>query len=73
MVEKTLLEQVFDDNGNHILRNKQTGAAVRAPYTSWTYLDGWVGCTDYFTGTGEAIMTPEEFCKIGAANYPVNG
>jgi len=70
-VDKTLMRQTFDDAGNHTLENTATGKKCRASYTDWAYLDGWVSCTDYYTGKGEAIMTPDEFCKMAGSNYPV--
>ena len=69
---KSDFTQIFDDHGNHTLTNTKTGKAFRASYTGWIYLDGWVSCTDYYTGTGEQILTPDEFCKLGGSNYPVN-
>lgn len=37
-----------------------------APYTEFTYLDGYVGVTDYYTGTGECVLTADEFCaRVG--------
>ena len=65
-MNKSDMKQEFDDYGNHSLVNTKTGkrSSQKASYQAFTYLDGFVGCTDYYTGTGEAIMTPEEFCKM---------
>ena len=62
---KEHLRQVFDEKGRHYLINTETGAKTRfASYINWTYLDGFVGVTDFFTGEGEKILTPHEFCHM---------
>ena len=38
-----------------------------ATYTQICYLNGKVGVTDYWTGQGERILTPDEFCQMIAA------
>ena len=55
--------QEFDEYGNHRLV-KGAEATEFAHYMAFTYLDGYVGVTDYYTGTGECVLTPEEFCAL---------
>ena len=56
--------QVFNDNGNHWLHNLATGAKSKiVSYTKFSYLEGKVGVTDYYTGTGEQITDPFNFCQ----------
>ena len=55
--------QEFDEYGNHRLV-KGAEATKFAHYMAFTYLDGYVGVTDYYTGTGECVLTPEEFCAL---------
>ena len=38
-----------------------------APYAEFTYLQGYVGVTDYYTGTGECVLSADEFCARPAA------
>lgn len=35
-----------------------------ASYTQVCYLKGSVGVTDYFTGEGEKVLTPDEYCQL---------
>lgn len=35
-----------------------------AAYSQICYLNGMVGATDYYTGDGEKILTPDEFCQL---------
>ena len=60
--------QIFYDFGNHRLVHEDGRKTRLASYTQFTYLDGWVGCTDYYTGTGGAIMSAEDFCKIAGVS-----
>lgn len=54
------------DGGSHRLAAKDGRKTQWAPYSQFTYLDGWVGVTHYFTGEGEMILRAEEFCaKVG--------
>lgn len=63
---KEHLKQVFDERGRHYLMNTKTGERTQlASYTSWTFLDGFVGVSDFYTGTGEQIMSAAEFCELG--------
>lgn len=55
--------QEFDEYGNHRLV-KEAKVTKFAAYTAFTYLDGYVGVTDYYTGTGECVLTAEEFCAL---------
>ena len=63
------IKQEFDAYGNHRLVNDETGAVTRwAPHTGFTYLDGMVGTTDYYTGDGgPMVLTPTEFVEIAAS------
>lgn len=47
----------FTDNGYHRLVSSDGAVTLWASYTQPTYLQGFVGVTDYYTGTGEAILT----------------
>ena len=53
--------QEFDSTGRHrlVLGDRTT---EWAGYCQFTYLKGYVGVTDYYTGTGECVLTAEEFC-----------
>ena len=35
-----------------------------ASYTQFTYLNGYVGVTDYWAGTGECVLSADEFCSL---------
>jgi len=58
------MKQEFDENGNHRLVADDGTASRWVSYAAWSYLDGMVGVTDYYTGEGEKIMTPDEFCRL---------
>ena len=47
----------FTDNGYHRLVSSDGTATLWASYSQPTYLQGFVGVTDYYTGTGEAVLT----------------
>lgn len=53
--------QEFDANGRHrlVLGERVTEWAA---YHQFTYLNGYVGVTDYYTGTGECVLMADEFC-----------
>jgi len=53
--------QEFDANGRHrlVLGERATEWAVSRQFT---YLNGYVGVTDYYTGTGDGVLTAAEFC-----------
>ena len=53
--------QEIDADGRHrlVLGEKAT---EWAGYSQFTYLSGYVGATDYYTGTGECVLTADEFC-----------
>ena len=53
--------QEFDASGRHRLVLGER-ATEWAAYSQFTYLDGYVGVTDYHTGTGECVLTAGEFC-----------
>lgn len=57
-------KQVFVPEGTARHR-LELGSAVTesAEYADFTYLNGYVGVTDYWTGTGEAVMTANEFTR----------
>ena len=52
--------QEFDANGRHrlVLGEKATEWAASRQFT---YLNGYVGVTAYYTGT-EGVLTAKEFC-----------
>lgn len=57
--------QEIDGNGRHrlVLGEKTT---EWAGYCQFTYLSGYVGATNYYTGTGECVLPADEFCaRIG--------
>lgn len=53
--------QEVDGDGRHrlVLGEEATGWAG---YCQITYLHGYVGATDFYTGTGERVLTADEFC-----------
>ena len=53
--------QEFDANGRHrlVLGEQATEWAVSRQFT---YLNGFVGTTNYYTGT-EGVLTAAEFCE----------
>ena len=53
--------QEINEKGHHrlVLGEKAT---EWAGYCQFTYLSGYVGVTDYYTGTGECVLTADEFC-----------
>ena len=62
MANGTKPMQEFDANGRHRLVLGEQ-ATEWAAYRQFTYLNGYVGVTDYYTGTGEAVLTAPEFCE----------
>ena len=42
-----------------------TDKTMWAGYTSWVYMDGYVGITDYYK-PGGSVITADEFCKYNA-------
>lgn len=54
--------QEFDANGRHrlVLGEQATEWAV---YCQFTYLNGYAGVTNFYTGTGEGVLTAVEFCE----------
>ena len=67
MIAPHELRQEFDDRGNHRLIGPNGETTRWASYRSFTYLNGHVGVTDYYTGEGEKILTPDEFCANSGA------
>lgn len=64
-------QQWSSGSGAHRLINHATGEFTDwADYTSFTYLDGWVGHTAYF-GTTEGVVTPDAFCRLAAVQKAV--
>ena len=65
----TNIKQEFTEESGtlqHRLVNTETGEMTQwAGYTSFTYLNGFVGHTAFF-GTVEAVCTPDAFCKLAA-------
>ena len=55
--------QEMDDNGRHRLVSGDQ-ATKWAPYTEFTYLNGYVGVTDYYMGRGECVLSADEFCSL---------
>ncbi len=63
------LTQEFDAYGAHRLARSGVPITAWAEYKGWVYWHTeengerleFVGVTDYFTGTEEAIVTPHEF------------
>ena len=49
----------FNDNGYHRLVSSDGTVTLWASYKQPTYLQGFVGVTDYYTGTGEAVLPVE--------------
>ena len=64
-------KQEFDDHGNHRLINTAGQTTRWADYSTFTYLDGWIGVTDYYTGTGERVISPLEFCHLAGVGVGV--
>ena len=48
------------DGGWHRLVSSDGTATLWASYSQPTYLQGFVGVTDYYTGTGEAVLTVDD-------------
>lgn len=61
------MRQEFDEHGNHRLVDEDGSATTWAHYKGFTYHKGKVGVTDYWTGSGERIMDPVEFCMLAGA------
>ena len=60
------MKQEFTPRGSHrLVDGEQKTQWVN--YTGFVYLNGKVGVTDYFTGKGEMILTPQEFCEMAGA------
>ena len=53
--------QEVDANGCHRLVLGEQ-ATEWAGFCQFTYLNGYVGTTNYYTGTGDGVLTAEEFC-----------
>lgn len=54
-----------EGSSRHRLVNEETGEVTAwASYLSFTYLNGHVGYTAYFSGDAEGICTAAEFCKM---------
>ena len=65
MINDVKPTQEIDENGRHrlVLGGRVTEWAA---YQQFTYLNGYVGVTDYYTGTGECVLGAEEFCaRVG--------
>ena len=53
--------QEINAHGKHrLVCGKQ--ATKWASYTEFTYLDGYVGVTYYYTGTTGCVLSADEFC-----------
>ena len=49
----------------HRLVDEETGEVTAwAGYRSFTYLNGYVGYTAYYSGETEGVCTADEFCKM---------
>ena len=61
MANETKPRQEFDTNGRHrlVLGERATDWAANCQFT---YLNGYVGVTDYYTGAEAGVLTAEEFC-----------
>ena len=76
MTNLKIVQDFYEGSSQHRLRNTETGETTHwAPYQCFTYLDGAVGCTAYWSNK-EGIFTPEEFmklCAVGKANTCYTG
>ena len=49
----------------HRLVDEETGEVTHwAPYRFFTYLNGHVGYTAYYSGEIDGVSTADEFCKM---------
>lgn len=67
--ENDTVQMEFDTRGNHrlVLKSDPKVKTTWAPYSSYTYLAGFVGCSAYYTGGNQGqILSPEEFVKMTA-------
>ena len=54
-----------EDYSFYRLVDEETGEVTDwADYDSFTYLNGRVGYTAYYSGETEGVCTAEEFCKM---------
>jgi len=57
--------QFQEGSSFHRLIDEETGEVTAwASYRSFTYLNGYVGYTGYYSGDVEGVCTAEEFCKM---------
>ena len=57
--------ELQEDSGRHRLFDEETGEVTAwADYRSFTYLNGYVGFTAYYSGNAEGVCTADEFCKM---------
>ena len=58
--------QFKEGSGFHRLVDEETGEVTHwAPYSCFTYLNGYVGCTAFFGTEGrDGVCTADEFCKM---------
>lgn len=59
--QKPVQEWVEGNSMHRLVSGEQT--TEWASYSSWTYLNGYVGFTAYY-GITEGVMTADEFCKM---------
>lgn len=68
---KPVMVQEFNEQGLHrlVCGSQKTNWAS---YRSFTFLNGMVGVTDYYTGNGEKILTTEQFCQLAGVREEQN-
>lgn len=67
----TVRQEWDDGNARHRLVADDGTATPWTGYTSFCYLNGFVGCTAYYLAK-EAVLTPDEFCRqVGVTYQPV--
>ena len=57
--------QFKEGSSFHRLVDEETGEVTAwASYRCFTYLNGYVGYTAYYSGNAEGVCTAEDFCKM---------
>lgn len=65
------LKQEFNEAGQHRLVNTETGeTSLWAGYAGAVRFQGRVSVTDYYTGCGEKIVTPDQFATYACVVLP---
>ena len=59
------VQEIADDGRHRLVADN--ACTLWAPYTEFTYLNGWIGITEYYGKEG--VISSDEFLKLASYRY----